>query len=233
MKDTSEPTGSPAPVIQHSSLAPSPSSGQNGLSSRAAAEAMAVLAGMGQQQRAESGPSHIIMAAQSQSAARWWAMPLSLELAQPGVKKNSGLSLSSLGTLMANLPHFPLAVLLCSLWDSGRAIVLWPGAQQQPSENGLRHLRELPVHFAIDYRGWTPISHPAFSLHFHSQLPSQSDWLLAGLQDCITTSALLTWTPLRTTIVNFWSSYQTADGAFHCFQQGIVPCVCQRLSHTQ
>uniref|UniRef100_A0A3Q0QSX9 Cyclic AMP-dependent transcription factor ATF-7 n=1 Tax=Amphilophus citrinellus TaxID=61819 RepID=A0A3Q0QSX9_AMPCI len=72
MKETSEPTGSPAPVIQHSSLAPSPSVGQNGLSSRAAAEAMAmsVLAGMGQQQRAESGPSHIIMAAQSQSAAR-------------------------------------------------------------------------------------------------------------------------------------------------------------------
>lgn len=93
MKDTSEPTGSPAPVIQHSSLAPSPSSGQNGLSSRAAAEAMAVLAGMGQQQRAESGPSHIIMAAQSQSAARWWAMPHSLELAQPGLKKNIGLSL--------------------------------------------------------------------------------------------------------------------------------------------
>uniref|UniRef100_A0A3Q3KBS5 Uncharacterized protein n=1 Tax=Monopterus albus TaxID=43700 RepID=A0A3Q3KBS5_MONAL len=72
MKDTSEPTGSPAPVIQHSSLAPSPSAGHNGLSSRAAAEAMAmsVLAGMGQQQRAESGPSHIIMAAQSHSAAR-------------------------------------------------------------------------------------------------------------------------------------------------------------------
>lgn len=72
MKDTSEPTGSPAPVIQHSSLAHSPSAGQNGLSSRAAAEAMAmsVLAGMGQQQRAESGASHIIMAAQSQSAAR-------------------------------------------------------------------------------------------------------------------------------------------------------------------
>ncbi|XP_035512057.1 cyclic AMP-dependent transcription factor ATF-7a isoform X2 [Morone saxatilis] len=72
MKDTSEPTGSPAPVIQHSSLAPSPSAGHNGLSSRAAAEAMAmsVLAGMGQHQRAESGPSHIIMASQSQSAAR-------------------------------------------------------------------------------------------------------------------------------------------------------------------
>ncbi|XP_061592225.1 LOW QUALITY PROTEIN: cyclic AMP-dependent transcription factor ATF-7a [Cololabis saira] len=72
IKDTSEPTGSPAPVIQHSSLAHSPSAGHNGLASRAAAEAMAmsVLAGMGQQQRAESGPSHIIMAAQSQSAAR-------------------------------------------------------------------------------------------------------------------------------------------------------------------
>ncbi|XP_037540420.1 cyclic AMP-dependent transcription factor ATF-7a [Nematolebias whitei] len=72
LKDTSEPTGSPAPVIQHSSLAPSPSTRHNGLSSRAAAEAMAmsVLAGMGQQQRAESGPSHIIIAAQSHSAAR-------------------------------------------------------------------------------------------------------------------------------------------------------------------
>lgn len=72
MKDTSEPTGSPAPVIQHSSLAHSPSAGHNGLSSRAAAEAMAmsVLAGMGQQQRGEGGPSHIIMAAQSHTAAR-------------------------------------------------------------------------------------------------------------------------------------------------------------------
>ncbi|XP_021176187.1 cyclic AMP-dependent transcription factor ATF-7a isoform X1 [Fundulus heteroclitus] len=73
LKETSEPTGSPAPVIQHSSLAPSPSAGQNGLSTRAAAEAMAmsVLAGMGQQhQRVEGGPSHIIMTAQSQSAAR-------------------------------------------------------------------------------------------------------------------------------------------------------------------
>ncbi|KAK7878501.1 hypothetical protein WMY93_030337 [Mugilogobius chulae] len=70
LKDSSEPTGSPAPVIQHSSLAPSPLA-HNGLSSRAAAEAMAmsVLAGMGQQQR-ESAASHIIMAAQSQSAAR-------------------------------------------------------------------------------------------------------------------------------------------------------------------
>ncbi|XP_072306133.1 cyclic AMP-dependent transcription factor ATF-7a isoform X4 [Eucyclogobius newberryi] len=69
-KDSSELTGSPAPVIQHSSLVPSPSA-HNGLSSRAAAEAMAmsVLAGMGQQQR-ESVASHIIMAAQSQSAAR-------------------------------------------------------------------------------------------------------------------------------------------------------------------
>lgn len=144
MKDTSEPTGSPAPVIQHSSLAPSPSAGQNGLSSRAAAEAMAVLAGMGQQQRAESGPSHIIMAAQSQSAARWWAMPHSLE---SGVKKKKKkrtvdcpYNLSSVGTPMANLPRFPLAVLLCSRWDSGRAIALRPGAQQQPSGNGLRRL---------------------------------------------------------------------------------------------
>ncbi|XP_061661543.1 cyclic AMP-dependent transcription factor ATF-7a isoform X5 [Syngnathoides biaculeatus] len=72
MKDTSEPTGSPAPVIQHSSLAPSPSAGHNGLSSRAAAEAMAmsVLAGLGQQQNVESGASHIIMATHSQSSAR-------------------------------------------------------------------------------------------------------------------------------------------------------------------
>ncbi|KAG7283846.1 hypothetical protein CRUP_034033 [Coryphaenoides rupestris] len=79
-----------APVIQHSSLAPSPSAGPNGLSARAAAEAMAmsVLAGMGQQrqhllhhhqqhhhhhhhhQRAESGASQVIMAVQSHSNAR-------------------------------------------------------------------------------------------------------------------------------------------------------------------
>uniref|UniRef100_A0A8C4Z8Y6 Cyclic AMP-dependent transcription factor ATF-7 n=1 Tax=Gadus morhua TaxID=8049 RepID=A0A8C4Z8Y6_GADMO len=70
MKESSEPIGSPAPVIQHSSLAPSPSAGPNGLSSRAAAEAMAmsVLAGMGQQ--AEGGASHVIMAVQSHSSAR-------------------------------------------------------------------------------------------------------------------------------------------------------------------
>lgn len=161
MKDNSEPTGSPAPVIQHSSLAHSPSAGQNGLSSRAAAEAMAmsVLAGMGQQQRAESGPSHIIMAAQSQSAARWWAMPprprIWLYTCQPGVKKSSGLpQLPQSRSPDFSSPSF--AVLLRSLWPSCRVIMLWPGAQQQPSGNGLRLLRELPVHFAIDYRGWTP-----------------------------------------------------------------------------
>uniref|UniRef100_A0A8C7S4U6 Cyclic AMP-dependent transcription factor ATF-7 n=1 Tax=Oncorhynchus mykiss TaxID=8022 RepID=A0A8C7S4U6_ONCMY len=44
MKDMSEPTGSTAPVIQHSSLpSPSPSSGPNGIRIRAAAEAMSVL----------------------------------------------------------------------------------------------------------------------------------------------------------------------------------------------
>lgn len=154
MKDTSEPTGSPAPVIQHSSLAPSPSVGQNGLSSRAAAEAMAmsVLAGMGQQQRAESGPSHIIMAAQSQSAARWWAMPPSPEVAHtryPGVKKSRGpptphhphptpFDFSNLEIQIANLPLPPWSVLPCSLWPACRAIMLWPGAQQQTSGNGPR-----------------------------------------------------------------------------------------------
>uniref|UniRef100_A0A3B3TAV6 Cyclic AMP-dependent transcription factor ATF-7 n=1 Tax=Paramormyrops kingsleyae TaxID=1676925 RepID=A0A3B3TAV6_9TELE len=74
LKDSSEPTGSPAQVIQHSSLAPSPpSSGPNGLSARAAAEAvaMSVLAGMGGQQGGSTGgPSHIIMSSQSQPAAR-------------------------------------------------------------------------------------------------------------------------------------------------------------------
>ncbi|KAL4646146.1 Cyclic AMP-dependent transcription factor ATF-7-like [Arapaima gigas] len=71
LKEPSEPTGSPAPVIQHSSLTPSPTGGPNGLSARAAAEAvaMSVLAGMGSQQ-GSSGPSHIIMATQSQPAAR-------------------------------------------------------------------------------------------------------------------------------------------------------------------
>ncbi|KAK3547840.1 hypothetical protein QTP86_031964, partial [Hemibagrus guttatus] len=73
MKEVCEATGSPAPVIQHSSVAlsPSGSSGPNGVSSRAAAEAvaMSVLAGMGTQ-RAESGPSHVIMTTQAQPSAR-------------------------------------------------------------------------------------------------------------------------------------------------------------------
>ncbi|XP_067302163.1 cyclic AMP-dependent transcription factor ATF-7a isoform X2 [Pseudorasbora parva] len=74
MKETSEPTGSPAPVIQHSSLAHSPSStvGPNGLSSRAAAEAvaMSVLAGMGSQRGESGGPSHVIMTTQSHLSNR-------------------------------------------------------------------------------------------------------------------------------------------------------------------
>ncbi|XP_060749935.1 cyclic AMP-dependent transcription factor ATF-7a isoform X2 [Tachysurus vachellii] len=73
MKEMCEATGSPAPVIQHSSVAlsPSGSSGPNGVSSRAAAEAvaMSVLAGMGTQ-RGESGPSHVIMTTQAQPSAR-------------------------------------------------------------------------------------------------------------------------------------------------------------------
>ncbi|TSP79515.1 Cyclic AMP-dependent transcription factor ATF-7 [Bagarius yarrelli] len=73
MKEVCEATGSPAAVIQHSSVAlsPSGSSGPNGVSSRAAAEAvaMSVLAGMGTQ-RGESGPSHVIMTTQAQPSAR-------------------------------------------------------------------------------------------------------------------------------------------------------------------
>ncbi|KAM6294547.1 cyclic AMP-dependent transcription factor ATF-7 isoform 2-T2 [Aegotheles albertisi] len=69
-KESSEPTGSPAPVIQHSSVTASP----NGLSVRSAAEAVAtsVLTQMANQ-RTELGlpvPSHVIMAPQSQSAGR-------------------------------------------------------------------------------------------------------------------------------------------------------------------
>ncbi|KAL4655508.1 cyclic AMP-dependent transcription factor ATF-7-like [Arapaima gigas] len=68
-KDPLEPTGSPAPVIQHSSMASSPGSVTNGLGSRAAAEAvaMSVLAGMGNQ-RAEGmvAASHVAMATQAQ-----------------------------------------------------------------------------------------------------------------------------------------------------------------------
>ena len=69
-KESSEPTGSPAPVIQHSS-ATAPS---NGLSVRSAAEAVAtsVLTQMASQ-RTELGmpiQSHVIMTPQSQSAGR-------------------------------------------------------------------------------------------------------------------------------------------------------------------
>lgn len=64
-KDMTEPTASPAPVIQHSSMSPH---APNGMSTREAAEALAmsVLAGMGNAPR----PAHVIMAPQSQSAGR-------------------------------------------------------------------------------------------------------------------------------------------------------------------
>ncbi|XP_053907559.1 cyclic AMP-dependent transcription factor ATF-7 [Cuculus canorus] len=69
-KESSEPTGSPAPVIQHSSVTGSP----NGLSVRSAAEAVAtsVLTQMANQRTELSlpVPSHVIMAPQSQSAGR-------------------------------------------------------------------------------------------------------------------------------------------------------------------
>lgn len=65
--------------------------------------------------------------------------------------------------------------------------MLWPGAQQQPSGNGPRLLRELPVHFAIDYRGWTPPSHPHF---FPLVLPCSSLPQSEGLHVCMALSVL-------------------------------------------
>ncbi|XP_062975752.1 cyclic AMP-dependent transcription factor ATF-7 [Elgaria multicarinata webbii] len=69
-KESSEPTGSPAPVIQHSSVTASP----NGLTVRSAAEAVAtsVLTQMASQRTELSVPiqSHVIMAPHSQSAGR-------------------------------------------------------------------------------------------------------------------------------------------------------------------
>ncbi|XP_051631004.1 cyclic AMP-dependent transcription factor ATF-7 [Manacus candei] len=67
-KESSEPTGSPAPVIQHSSASAAP----NGLSVRSAAEAVAtsVLTQMAGQRTELGLPSHVIMAPQSQSAGR-------------------------------------------------------------------------------------------------------------------------------------------------------------------
>ncbi|XP_039203734.1 cyclic AMP-dependent transcription factor ATF-7 isoform X2 [Crotalus tigris] len=69
-KESSEPTGSPAPVIQHSSVTASP----NGLNVRSAAEAVAtsVLTQMANQRTELNVPiqSHVIMAPQSQSAGR-------------------------------------------------------------------------------------------------------------------------------------------------------------------
>lgn len=69
-KESSEPTGSPAPVIQHGSVTASP----NGLSVRSAAEAVAtsVLTQMASQRTELAVPlqPHVIMAPQSQSAGR-------------------------------------------------------------------------------------------------------------------------------------------------------------------
>uniref|UniRef100_A0A8C9LAQ5 Cyclic AMP-dependent transcription factor ATF-7 n=1 Tax=Pavo cristatus TaxID=9049 RepID=A0A8C9LAQ5_PAVCR len=67
-KESLEPTGSPAPVIQHSSVSASP----NGLSVRSAAEAVAtsVLTQMANQRTELALQPHVIMAPQSQSAGR-------------------------------------------------------------------------------------------------------------------------------------------------------------------
>ncbi|XP_064140197.1 cyclic AMP-dependent transcription factor ATF-7 isoform X3 [Loxodonta africana] len=69
-KESSEPTGSPAPVIQHSSA----TAASNGLSVRSAAEAVAtsVLTQMASHRTELSMPiqSHVIMTPQSQSAGR-------------------------------------------------------------------------------------------------------------------------------------------------------------------
>lgn len=96
--------------------------------------AMSVLAGMGQQQRAESGPSHIIIAAQSQSAARWWAAP---PLSQMWLitQRKKRLATHNLQAQISH-PH-----LVTCFYSSYGAMMLWPGAQQQPSGNGLRLLR--------------------------------------------------------------------------------------------
>lgn len=69
-RETSEPIGSPAAVIQHGpstpTSAPSPGATINGLSVRAAeAVAMSVLAGMGSGQ-----PGGVVLATQPQSAPR-------------------------------------------------------------------------------------------------------------------------------------------------------------------
>lgn len=124
--------------------------------------------------------------------------------------------------------------------------MLWPGAQQQPSGNGLRLLRELPVHFAIDYRGWTPIPLPLVPppvppCSFLLTL-SQNDSSL----DCRTASSIL---PYRTAHADTYHTcaqfrthrcyinnldqirYQTTHRALHCFQQGIVPCAPRLFSH--
>lgn len=79
-KESSEPTGSPAPVIQHSSVTASP----NGLNVRSAAEAVAtsVLTQMASQRTELSMPiqSHVIMSPQSQSAGRWCPKLCDIEL---------------------------------------------------------------------------------------------------------------------------------------------------------
>lgn len=88
----------------------------------------------------------------------------------PGIEKSSRTNLSAKCSNSQPLA-IPFPVLPCVLCPACGAIMLWPGAQQQPSGNGLTLLRELPVHFAIDYRGWTPTSphlFPCFPTHLSS-----------------------------------------------------------------
>lgn len=110
----------------------------------------------------------------------------------PRGRKDSHLPTSPIFKSEFHILLFPTSLPLCSFLPSCGAIMLWPGAQQQPSGNGLRLLRELPVHFAIDYRGWTPIPlplvPPCASL-FISAHP-QSKRLFTGLSDCIKYTAV-------------------------------------------
>lgn len=125
--------------------------------------------------------------------------------------------------------------------------MLWPGAQQQqqPSGNGLRLLRELPVHFAIDYRGWTPTSHPRFSLCASPlispcpQVKTTLHWTV-GLHRSEHTAVMNFLRGRVRTVSNTQASPQTLSiksdtnqhtGLLHCFQQGIVPCAPRLFRH--
>lgn len=120
--------------------------------------------------------------------------------------------------------------------------MLWPGAQQQPSGNGLRLLRELPVDFCHRLQGLDS-NIPPLCLPAHLSSPVKMT-PLQTVKDCAGKSAMRNFLceliPHLYTVSNTQAShkhfyqirYQKTHTACHSPQQGKVPRASRHVSHT-